>query len=140
MGSASNALFVMAAGAIGVVAVAMAAAARHLMPGDAVALDDVELATRYMLFHAAALLALAALGRERQGRLLAAAGILFVLGCVLFGGGLILLGLTRIDGFAVAVPFGGTSFILGWLALALWGGLDYRRARAIRTMEAGRRR
>jgi uncharacterized membrane protein YgdD (TMEM256/DUF423 family) len=44
---------------------------------------------------------------------------LFLAGIVLFSGGLYLLSLTGTHGFAYMVPFGGTAFIAGWIALAV---------------------
>src|SRR6185312_14937133 len=48
-----------------------------------------------------------------------AAGWLFLAGMILFCGGLYLLALTDAHIFAYLVPFGGLSFIAGWIALAL---------------------
>ncbi|HTH97331.1 MAG TPA: DUF423 domain-containing protein [Stellaceae bacterium] len=128
-----RAAFILAAGLIGAVAVSVAASAAHGPGYDEAGRQLVDLATRYMLLHAAALLGVAGLlSREEAGwRPAVTAGLLFILGCILFGGGMILWARTHIALFDVAIPIGGTSFILGWLALALSGFISWR--------EAGRR-
>jgi len=103
------------AGLMGAAGVAIAAASAHLAEPSAAHLLD--LAAAFLIAHALALIGLAALTRERM-RWLTVAGVLFAIGAVCFGGGLVL----RIElgeGFAPIIPVGGTALILGWLALAL---------------------
>lgn len=103
-------------GALAVIAGALAAHAANLGPSAA---TDIRLAASYQLSHALAmgLAALAARGR----RLICAdiAAGLFLAGILLFSGGLYLLSLTGTHAFAFMVPFGGTAFIAGWIALAV---------------------
>jgi uncharacterized membrane protein YgdD (TMEM256/DUF423 family) len=47
------------------------------------------------------------------------AGALFVIGCFLFSINILLRAWHDIQTFKALVPWGGTSFILGWLAFAL---------------------
>lgn len=74
---------------------------------------------QYQLVHALALLAVALLGAQLPGRLLAAAGSLFALGILLFSGSLYLLALSGIGKLGIITPFGGLAFLAGWLCLGL---------------------
>ncbi len=109
-------IFLAIAGAAGAISVAVDAAATHLLAGDAYRLGLAETAARYGLIHAAALLALVFL-IERGGCWLCAAGWCFVTGLVLFCGSLDLLAAGAPPFVAHAAPWGGTAFILGWLAV-----------------------
>lgn len=82
-------------------------------------------AVQYHFFHALALIGVGAISMRIEtgfGRhTLMIAGLAFSLGIVLFCGGLYAL-----SGFGIALgghlaPFGGTLFIIGWLAFALTG-------------------
>ena len=104
-----------AAGLLGAGGVALAAASAHGMADSAA--HNVDLAARFLLIHALALLAVAALTRGHE-RWLRVAGALFVLGSVCFCGGLVLAALVA-HGFAPIIPIGGTTLILGWIVLAV---------------------
>ncbi|HWE72114.1 MAG TPA: DUF423 domain-containing protein [Stellaceae bacterium] len=108
-------IFLAVAGAAGAISVAADAAATHLLAGDAYRLGLAATASRYGMIHAAALLALAFL-IERGAWWLGAAGWCFVIGLVLFCGSLDLLAAGAPHIVAHAAPWGGTAFILGWLA------------------------
>jgi uncharacterized membrane protein YgdD (TMEM256/DUF423 family) len=110
-------VFLAVAGASGAISVAVDAAATHLLAADPVRLDFAATAARYGLIHAAALVALALLVERRDGVWLIAAGWCFVAGLAMFCGSLDLLAVGAPHGFAVAAPWGGTAFILGWLAV-----------------------
>lgn len=82
----------------------------------------VETAVRYAMWHSLALLALAWLvARAPRAKTLALSGWCFVLGIILFSGGLCLLALTGTKGFAHVVPFGGLAFLAGWIGLVVHG-------------------
>ncbi len=104
-------------GLSGALAVAFGAYAAHGFPDAPQAAQWVEKASRYQMYHALALLALAGLQKD-GGRLAVLAGLLFTLGTVLFCGTLYALALAGLP-IAWLAPFGGTSFILGWLLLGL---------------------
>lgn len=71
-----------------------------------------ETGVRYHVYHALALLALAALrGPDR-------AGWCFLAGIVLFSGSLYLLALTGERRLGMITPVGGLLFLAGWLVLA----------------------
>src|ERR1700748_1833291 len=102
-------------GAIAVIAGALASHAPGLPSGPTA---TIRLVGTYHLVHAVAL-GLAALAARGPARPRAeAAGWLFLAGMILFSGGLYLLALTHNHLFAYLGPFGGVSFICGWLAVA----------------------
>lgn len=110
-------LWLFLGGMSGALAVAFGAYAAHGFPDAPQAAEWVDKASRYQMYHALALLALAGL-QGQGGRLVVLAGALFTLGSVVFCGTLYLLALTGLP-VAWAAPIGGTSFILGWLVLGL---------------------
>lgn len=121
-------VFLTAAGIAGALSVAADAVARHLLAGDAARLDFVTIAARYGLIHAAALLGIAILAQHGSGFWVRISGWLFVAGLVLFCGTLALLAAGAPSPLAMLVPWGGTAFIAGWIAL-LVAALAPRRAR-----------
>ena len=78
-----------------------------------------ETAVRYHMFHALALLALAALMGlyPDRSRGLHRAAIAFTVGVVLFSGGLYGTALSDFPPFRYVVPVGGAMFLLGWCLL-----------------------
>ena len=108
--------WIAAAGIGGCAGVALGAAGRHLAGDGGAALFDT--ASRYLLYHALALLAVALLESRGASLLLGLAGWCFLLGMICFGGGLVALGLTGSALAGFSTPVGGTLFMLGWLALA----------------------
>jgi uncharacterized membrane protein YgdD (TMEM256/DUF423 family) len=102
----------------GFVAVAFGAAGSHILSGqlDAADLERVRLAADYQLFHAIALLGVAAMA-ERRGKLrLFMAGLCFALGIAGFSGGLFARALGGVS-LGPIVPIGGTLLLLGWVWL-----------------------
>ena len=78
-----------------------------------------ETGVRYHVYHALALLAVAALMVRIDGRLITAAGWLFTAGIFLFSGSLYLLALTGVTVLGAVTPVGGLAFLLGWACLAI---------------------
>jgi len=78
-----------------------------------------ETGVRYQMYHALALLAVAALEPRFGGYLVVTAGWAFVIGIVLFSGSLFVLALTGASAFGIVTPFGGLAFLVGWAALAI---------------------
>jgi uncharacterized membrane protein YgdD (TMEM256/DUF423 family) len=116
--------YLLAAGLGGFIAVAAGAAGTHAL-SDEHARQLVDLSSRYLMLHAAALLGLAHFGRAGTGGwLVDVAYWLFVAGMVLFGGGLIVSATIGLGAFGPVVPVGGTAFMLGWLVVA---GVGLRR-------------
>lgn len=77
-----------------------------------------ETGVRYEMYHALALLLVAALMSRMDGWLIHAAGWSFTIGIVLFSGSLYLLALTDVRILGAITPLGGVAFILGWAFLA----------------------
>jgi uncharacterized membrane protein YgdD (TMEM256/DUF423 family) len=104
------------AGLMGAGGVVLAAAAAHAAPGA-----GLDSAGHMLLFHAAALLAGAAvLQTGLLWRPLALVALLgFALGSLLFAGDLTLRAFAGHRLFPMAAPTGGTVLIVAWLALAL---------------------
>ena len=74
---------------------------------------------QYQGLHALALLATGLLFRESPLPALRWAGRFFILGILLFCGSLYLLAITQTRMLGVITPFGGLSFLAGWLFLAV---------------------
>lgn len=99
------------AGLIGAAGVAAAAAASHVAGGEL-----LQTAAYFLLFHAAAVAALSAAASGR--RVVLAGASLMVLGALLFSGDLALRALADQKLLGGSAPYGGTTMILGWLAVA----------------------
>jgi uncharacterized membrane protein YgdD (TMEM256/DUF423 family) len=79
-----------------------------------------EVAVRYQMYHALGLFAVAWAAARWPGGSMSAAGILFIVGTLIFSGSLYLLVLTGQKWLGAITPLGGLAFIVGWLLLA-WG-------------------
>jgi len=101
-------------------AVITGAFAAHGLRGhiDAAGLAIWETASRYQMVHALALVAVGLASERLRGRALAAAGVCFLLGTLLFCGSLYALVLSGVRGLGAVTPIGGVAFIAGWLCLA----------------------
>lgn len=82
-------------------------------------LANFETAVRYQMWHAIALVGVAAVAAWRNGTAVKVAGICFLVGIALFCGMLYYWVFGGPQVLVHIVPFGGVSFIIGWLALAL---------------------
>lgn len=117
-------ILVTGAGLAGFAGVAIGAAASHLAAGDPAAHGLFDIASRYLLIHAVAVLAatiLARIGSERAARLARIAASLMLVGAAAFAGG---ISLHAASGHAVIdpiIPAGGVTMMLGWLVLAASG-------------------
>jgi uncharacterized membrane protein YgdD (TMEM256/DUF423 family) len=102
------------AGFSGFVAVVMGAVGAHAV-ADAHLAALAETASLYELIHAVALLWLCG----ERGKHVPAARWLFLIGTVLFCGTLYLKAMAGWDAAVRLAPFGGVSFMLGWVSIAL---------------------
>lgn len=85
---------------------------------DADMLAVFEVGVRYQLYHALALIGGgAAAGRLAPGAL-QAAGILFVVGTLVFSGSLYILSMTGRKWLGAVTPLGGLALLAGWASLA----------------------
>lgn len=124
-------IWIAAASVNGVLAVAAGAASSHLFAQDPRGFALMSAGAQYAIYHALALLALAALAGRRGGiaeRLLASAGWLFVAGTILFSGSLYALALSGLRFFVWVTPFGGIALMLGWALLGFYAWSAWRRA------------
>ncbi|WP_254512693.1 DUF423 domain-containing protein [Anatilimnocola floriformis] len=85
-------------------------------------LGDWEVASRYLMYHALAVVGCGLLAQSRPSRSLNIACWFFILGTLVFSGFLYTLVLTEKRVLGAIVPFGGVQMIIGWLALAYAGG------------------
>jgi uncharacterized membrane protein YgdD (TMEM256/DUF423 family) len=82
-------------------------------------LQDFRTGAEYQMYHSLALLAVGlAAARVTRRRALDLAGWCYLLGIVIFSGSLYVLTLTGDTHWAIATPFGGVLFLVGWTALA----------------------
>jgi uncharacterized membrane protein YgdD (TMEM256/DUF423 family) len=113
-------LFVVAGALVLAVAVAMGAIASHAAGRaphpDAARL--LQIAVLYQLVHGIALVLAGVLARLGSTRWLLAAGSAFLLGLAMFCGSLYWLAFTGTSA-GVAAPLGGSSFIAGWVFVAV---------------------
>lgn len=88
------------------------------------AIEIFETGSKYQMYHALALLAIALLlsRSEVASTLLNTAGFAFIAGIVLFSGSLYALSLSGIKWLGAITPLGGVAFLVGWgcLAVAAW--------------------
>lgn len=83
--------------------------------------ENWEIAARYHMYHALAIIAVGVLADRRRMWLLDAAGLSFFCGILIFSGCLYALALTGTKILGAIVPIGGVSFLVGWMLLALAG-------------------
>jgi uncharacterized membrane protein YgdD (TMEM256/DUF423 family) len=77
-----------------------------------------EVGVRYHMYHALALLAVAAAAAHWSGPWLTAVGWLFVIGIVIFSGSLYLLAMGGPRWLGAITPIGGLAFLVAWALLA----------------------
>src|SRR5262245_31318150 len=83
-----------------------------------------ETAVRYQMYHAFALLIVAAaIGHVGPARLLSISGWTFFLGVVFFSGSLYALALSGVGILGAITPIGGLLFLIGWTCLVMFGAL-----------------
>lgn len=93
---------------------------RKRLSPDMLAVFDI--GVRYQLVHALALLASGAAASRLSAGALTAAGVLFVVGTVVFSGSLYVLALSGRKWLGAITPLGGLALLAGWASLA-WAAL-----------------
>ena len=78
-----------------------------------------ETGVRYQMYHALAILVVAALMVRIDGRWLTIAGWSFTAGIVVFSGSLYILALSGVTILGAITPIGGLAFIIGWICLVI---------------------
>jgi uncharacterized membrane protein YgdD (TMEM256/DUF423 family) len=112
-------LFLALGAAFGFLGVALGAMGAHALAPrlSPERLQTFELAARYHLFHALALLAVAWAATRWPGASAPAAGWFLVAGIILLSGSLYTLSLGGPRWFAFITPLGGVAFLIGWALL-----------------------
>jgi uncharacterized membrane protein YgdD (TMEM256/DUF423 family) len=82
-------------------------------------LDAWEKAVDYLFFHSLGLLMVGILDRLESRPCHRLAGLLMLVGIVLFSGSLFALVLSGVTALGMVTPFGGVSLILAWLLLGV---------------------
>jgi uncharacterized membrane protein YgdD (TMEM256/DUF423 family) len=102
------------------IGVALGAFAAHGLKArlDPAMLVTFETGVRYHMYHALGLLAVGWACTRWPGWATTASGWLFVAGTLLFSGSLYALALTGERWLGAITPFGGLTFLAGWLSLA----------------------
>ncbi len=116
-------IFLSIAAILGGLSVAAGAFGTHSLRGqisDRI-LEIFEVGTRYQMYHALALLAVAILltNKPSPNKSLIVSEWLFIIGTLLFSGSLYALSFTTITGLGLITPIGGVALICGWIALAI---------------------
>jgi uncharacterized membrane protein YgdD (TMEM256/DUF423 family) len=113
--------FLFVAAVMGVVGVGLGAFGAHGLRGrlSPEMLTVFETGVRYHMYHALALMAVAALMPRLDGRAIVIAGWSFTAGIVLFSGSLYALALTGVTTLGAVTPLGGVAFLIGWVCLAV---------------------
>ncbi len=113
--------FLVAAGALlGLLAVVAGTFAAHVVPKylNESAIQTFETAVRYHMYDALAILGSAWVWTRWPGRVPMLAGIMFIIGTILFSGSLYVLVATDAKWLGMVAPIGGSAMIVGWLLLA----------------------
>lgn len=105
-------LLLVAAGLCGALGVAAAARASHAAD------DNLGIAANFLLLHAPVLIGLSLMTFNRVA---VAAGVVLLIGLVLFAGDLATRSLLGGALFPLAAPLGGGGLIVGWLLVAVAG-------------------
>lgn len=119
--------FITGAG-LGLLGVALGAFGAHGLAAHFAANPDLQssydTATRYLIFHALALLAVAWAMTHWSSPLFNWAGGFMVAGVLIFSGSLYVLSLTGVRWLGAITPLGGVAFLAGWLLLMVgaWRG------------------
>jgi len=108
----------LAVGAImGGLAVAFGAFGAHALKGLLTQngrVETYELAVRYQIYHALALLLIGLLMDKFQAPGMKLSGVSMLIGILFFSGSLYAFALTNITSYALITPFGGLFFLMGW--------------------------
>lgn len=117
------------AGAIfGALAVILGAYGAHgllKVTSDESIIHGFDTGVKFQFYHALALLATGIISKEINNRFIRLAGILFIIGTLLFSGSLYLLAFLKIQGSDLTkiagplTPVGGLFFVAGWVLLVM---------------------
>jgi len=125
--TALNRALWIALGLAGLVAVGIGAYGAHAAGFDTVAHDRFASALHYHLVHLSAMAAALLLSGRQTSPLATASACLFLLGMLLFSGSLYASAFSGGATPTTLAPYGGVSFMLGWLALGITGARSVTR-------------
>lgn len=108
-------LMLFIAGIFGALAVILGALGSHALVFSPEQMVSWDVALRYMMFHASALLVVALLYDRRPGRWLLISGGLMALGTLCFSGSIIVMLLSGITFLWPVTPLGGVLLMISWL-------------------------
>jgi uncharacterized membrane protein YgdD (TMEM256/DUF423 family) len=113
--------FLLVGAVAGLVAVGFGAFGAHGLRGRLTPdmLNVFEIGVRYQMYHALAIILVAALIGRVEHRLVPAAGWCFTAGIVVFSGSLYALALTGVTMLGAITPLGGLAFLAGWACLII---------------------
>ena len=113
-------LFIIAGAVSAFIGVAGGAFGAHALKSrlDPNLLAVFEVGIRYQMYHAFALIATGWIVSRWPGSAASAAGVLFIVGTLLFSGSLYLLSLTGIRWLGAITPVGGLTWLAAWACLA----------------------
>lgn len=110
--------FLILAGISGFLAVALGAYGSHVLKeiADPKALRSFDIASKYHFYHTIAIVAAVSLAENKIGQI---SIWFFIVGLFLFSGGIYISILAGIPEFTKITPWGGMSFMIAWLMLAI---------------------
>lgn len=113
--------FVIAGAVLAALAVATGAFGAHALAARLTPdrLATWEIAVRYHMYHALALVLLGGIAARWPAPLLGVAAWLFIAGILVFGGTVYALALGAPRWLGAVTPLGGVAFIAGWVVLAV---------------------
>ncbi|HET9745083.1 MAG TPA: DUF423 domain-containing protein [Chitinophagaceae bacterium] len=119
--------FVTIGATLGAIAVALGAFGAHGLKKivDAETVQTFQTGVQYQMYHSLALLLTGLLYEKYSQKMTRIAGILFIIGILLFSGSLYLIAAGRaggshsLDKAGIITPFGGVSFIAGWMFMLI---------------------
>lgn len=113
-------LLIIAGALSGAVAVAAGAFGAHALAARVTPerLQTFETGVRYQMYHTIALFVVAWIAASWPSWQASTAGVLFLIGIIIFSGSLYVLVLTDTGWLGAITPIGGVAFIGGWLLLA----------------------
>jgi uncharacterized membrane protein YgdD (TMEM256/DUF423 family) len=114
-------IFLTAGACFGFTGIALGAFGAHALKSSfsSEMLAVFDTAVRYQMYHALALLAVGLMHQFSHHRFLRFAGWCFIGGVLLFSGSLYAMALSGIRWLGIITPFGGISFLAGWIFLFL---------------------
>lgn len=120
-----NTFYIKLAAVLGGLAVAIGAFGAHGLEAiltEHGRVDTFETAVKYHFYHTLAILLTGVLMMMREEKMYKYSANAFLLGIIIFSGSLYTLSLTNLSWLGAVTPFGGLSFIIGWVLLFIGAG------------------